>query len=418
MARVSLFVPESGEKSYKLTPHRPVTIGRDPGNDIVLRDAKVSRHHARIIYERGFYVLHDLSSSNGTFINGKRIRVAPLTDRAELRIGNCTGRFSEELDEQSTPPRTEPVTAADEGLKPTPPAGVELATAPHPMSPGTDEPEAKPAAPQDDKSGGKERAALADKLPAPPPLEPGATAGPEGTGEKRMRGSRYFIDLRVPEQDVSAVRDENESPLFFFRNPVSLVGFVARLVAALISISGAATAMFLFSQRQSFPGLTAVFLTVAFLFVILMLIPRQQIFLYSDATLSSIALMLVQETRFSFPALRFTLRKADGSVIGRFQKNLGSNFGRRRWWILDRPGDSRIGYAKEESLPLALLRLIVALVRTNFRISIHGRQVGFINRRAPVRNQVQLDLRQDPSHLLDRRLAIGLAVLIDSVEGR
>jgi hypothetical protein len=417
MARVSLFVPESGEKSYKLTPHRPVTIGRDPGNDIVLRDAKVSRHHARIIYERGFYVLHDLSSSNGTFINGKRIRVAPLTDRAELRIGNCTGRFSEELDEP-TPPRTEPVTAADEGLKPTPPAGVELATAPHPMSQGTEEPEAKPPAPEEEESGGKQRAALADKPPAPSPLEAEATAGPEDTGDKRMRGSHYFIDLRVPEQDVSAVRDENESPLFFFRNPVSLVGFVARLVAAMISISGAATAIFLFWQRQSFPGLTAVFLTVAFLFVILMLIPRQQILLYSDAALSSIAMMLIQETRFSFPSLRFTLRKADGSVIGRFQKNLASNFGRRRWWILDRPGDRRIGYAKEESLPLALLRLIVALVRTNFRIYLHGRQVGFINRRAPVRNQVQLDLRQDPSHLLDRRLAIGLAVLIDSVEGR
>lgn len=416
MARVSFVVPESGEKSYKLTPHRPVTIGRDPGNDIILRDAKVSRHHARIVYERGFYVMHDLSSSNGTFVNGRRIRVAPLTDRAELRVGNCTGRFSEELDEEPAPPRTEPVTSADEGIKPTAPAGVELATAPHPMSQDKEEPEAEPPAPDEAKSE-KDIATQEKPLTAEPEKGEG-TRAPEETGDKKIRGSRYFIELRVPEQDVSAVRDENESPLFFFRNPVSLVGFVARLVAAMISISGAATALFLFSQRQSFPGLTALILTVAFIFVILMLVPRQQVLLYSDAALSSISLMLVQETRFSFPALRFTLRKADGSVIGGFQKNLASNFGRRRWWILDRPGVSRIGYAREESLPRAILRLIVALVRTNFRIYLHGRQVGLINRRAPVRNQYLLDLRQDGSHLLDRRLAIGLAVLIEAVEGR
>ena len=72
-------------------------MGRDPGNDIILRDPKVSRHHAEIVFERGFFVLHDLASANGTYVNAKRVRVAPLTHGAKLRMGNTYGRFSEEL---------------------------------------------------------------------------------------------------------------------------------------------------------------------------------------------------------------------------------------------------------------------------------------------------------------------------------
>src|SRR5712664_892628 len=76
------------EESYRLQTHRPFTVGRDPGNDIILRDPKVSRHHAEIIFERGFFVVHDLTSANGTYINGKRVRVAPLTHSAKVRMGN------------------------------------------------------------------------------------------------------------------------------------------------------------------------------------------------------------------------------------------------------------------------------------------------------------------------------------------
>jgi pSer/pThr/pTyr-binding forkhead associated (FHA) protein len=97
MAKLFFVGLDGTEKSYRLQTHRPFTAGRDPGNDIILRDPKVSRHHAEIIFERGFFVVHDLSSANGTYINGKRVRVAPLTHSAKLRMGNTYGRFSEEL---------------------------------------------------------------------------------------------------------------------------------------------------------------------------------------------------------------------------------------------------------------------------------------------------------------------------------
>lgn len=50
-----------------------LTIGRDPGNAIVIADAEVSRKHARLTLQKDGYLLEDLGSTNGTFVNGQRL---------------------------------------------------------------------------------------------------------------------------------------------------------------------------------------------------------------------------------------------------------------------------------------------------------------------------------------------------------
>jgi hypothetical protein len=50
-----------------------LTLGRDPGNDIVISDPQVSRRHARITRQGDLVMIEDVGSTNGTFVNGMRL---------------------------------------------------------------------------------------------------------------------------------------------------------------------------------------------------------------------------------------------------------------------------------------------------------------------------------------------------------
>ncbi|HSO13789.1 MAG TPA: FHA domain-containing protein [Anaerolineales bacterium] len=50
-----------------------LNIGRDSTNEIAINDAEISRRHARLTFQGGKYVLEDLGSTNGTFVNGQRL---------------------------------------------------------------------------------------------------------------------------------------------------------------------------------------------------------------------------------------------------------------------------------------------------------------------------------------------------------
>ncbi|MEW5941691.1 MAG: FHA domain-containing protein, partial [Chloroflexota bacterium] len=48
-------------------------IGRDASSSIAINDAEISRKHSRLSFQGGKYVLEDLGSTNGTFVNGQRL---------------------------------------------------------------------------------------------------------------------------------------------------------------------------------------------------------------------------------------------------------------------------------------------------------------------------------------------------------
>jgi pSer/pThr/pTyr-binding forkhead associated (FHA) protein len=63
-------------------------MGRDASCEWPIEDIEVSRRHARLILEKGVYSIEDLGSTNGTFVNGQRIRsVLPLLPGATIRLG-------------------------------------------------------------------------------------------------------------------------------------------------------------------------------------------------------------------------------------------------------------------------------------------------------------------------------------------
>ncbi len=70
-----------------------VLLGRSKDAEMRLTDGAASREHAAILADSGTFTLEDLQSTNGTFLNGKRIRSAKLEDGDEIRIGRTTFLF-------------------------------------------------------------------------------------------------------------------------------------------------------------------------------------------------------------------------------------------------------------------------------------------------------------------------------------
>jgi adenylate cyclase len=66
---------------------RPLVAGRSPSTDLRLHDRSVSRRHFEVRWVDGEYILRDVGSSNGTFVNGQRVRWAHLQNGDIIRAG-------------------------------------------------------------------------------------------------------------------------------------------------------------------------------------------------------------------------------------------------------------------------------------------------------------------------------------------
>jgi hypothetical protein len=70
-----------------------ITIGRGLGNDIILEDSRVSRHHAQLRYRQRRFWISDLGSTNGTFVNGAPISEKALHDGDLVSLGGLELTF-------------------------------------------------------------------------------------------------------------------------------------------------------------------------------------------------------------------------------------------------------------------------------------------------------------------------------------
>ncbi len=100
----------------ELDPGRPLLFGRGGENDIVIDDIRASRLHAELRWDGSGFLIEDKGSSNGTFINGRPVTSARLSDGDTLQIGSAlfTYRRAGSLAElQNAPDKTEATFVSD-----------------------------------------------------------------------------------------------------------------------------------------------------------------------------------------------------------------------------------------------------------------------------------------------------------------
>ncbi|MBN1888085.1 MAG: FHA domain-containing protein [Thermoflexales bacterium] len=136
MSPIRLVIRQGPGAGQAIEAQQPVlTIGRSRENDLHVDDPQISRHHARLIQQGTAYVLEDLGSTNGTFVNNQRLS-APATIQPGdmIRLGNNVL-----MDVQAPPPAVQPMTPPLSAAPPLPSS--RHSYAPPPPAPAAWEPE-------------------------------------------------------------------------------------------------------------------------------------------------------------------------------------------------------------------------------------------------------------------------------------
>lgn len=96
----SAFFVVDGVKFYPLAK-AVINIGRRLENDLVIDDPRVSRNHAQLRAIQGHYVLFDLGSTGGTFVNGNRVSETIIYPNDSISLGGVILTFYQD----DPPPR-------------------------------------------------------------------------------------------------------------------------------------------------------------------------------------------------------------------------------------------------------------------------------------------------------------------------
>ena len=92
---INSFLIVNGARVYTLE-QSVINIGRSSDNDLIIKDGRISRKHAQLRAIRGKYVLSDLNSKGGTYVNGQRITQKNLTPNDVLSFAGVPVIYSQD----------------------------------------------------------------------------------------------------------------------------------------------------------------------------------------------------------------------------------------------------------------------------------------------------------------------------------
>jgi pSer/pThr/pTyr-binding forkhead associated (FHA) protein len=115
-----LLMRDGGQRRRFPLEHDVATVGRGEGCDLRIPLGDVSRKHCSLIKSDDGLVIQDIGSSNGTFVNGKRVQEASLRAGDQIRIGSL--RFIVQIDGSPSEDDAHAFTTAAEQTAPETPA--------------------------------------------------------------------------------------------------------------------------------------------------------------------------------------------------------------------------------------------------------------------------------------------------------
>ena len=84
-----------------------INVGRVQGNDLMLPKGNVSKHHARLLFRDGRFIVTDLKSTNGTYVNGRKISQATIVREGDkIYIGDFVLRLETAAQPGASPDAT------------------------------------------------------------------------------------------------------------------------------------------------------------------------------------------------------------------------------------------------------------------------------------------------------------------------
>jgi uncharacterized protein YxjI len=159
---------------------------------------------------------------------------------------------------------------------------------------------------------------------------------------------------------------------------------------------------------------------------------KEDLRFYADEGKTRELFRLKARQRFD-PTARYKVTDAAGMEIGELAKAFRRSLARSTWRVYTPGGGEEIAWATERSLFRSLLRRLLSLggfipivgdllglipIRYHFDFFAGERKLGHFERLFGLRDRYVLDLTADAEHVLDRRVAIALAVAMDALQAR
>src|SRR3984885_8346488 len=104
----SIIISEKGGAERRETYDRTeINVGRVQGNDLMLPKGNVSKRHARLLFRDGRFIVTDLKSTNGTYVNGRKIAQATIVREGDkIYIGDFVLRLDSNAAAQAPEPES------------------------------------------------------------------------------------------------------------------------------------------------------------------------------------------------------------------------------------------------------------------------------------------------------------------------